>query len=113
MEREFIAIETKRKLQAFEALLDQTIASGAELMAHLPRARVEAGLSATYGQKIFASSSAALSHLTDARGAAVEAHRGCEALQRTLRVKMGPPDQQKPGDPILPEMQADDERSAA
>lgn len=78
------AAETAARVHALEAQIDTTLALAGELIASLPHARSELGLAATMGQPVFVNAGLIISHLTAARGSAVDAHNGLEAVRRKL-----------------------------
>ena len=96
MDRTDVAERTARLIWELENLLDDTLNKSGELLAHLPAARKEAGLSAVFGQQVFERAGNVIGHLMDARRAVVDTHNGCEAIRRKLRITMSPPDVQKP-----------------
>lgn len=96
MDRTAVAEETAKLINELEDLIDQTLTKSGQLMAHLPVARREAGLSAVFGQQVFERAGSVLGHLVDARRAAVDTHNGCEAIRRKLAIVMGPTDGTKP-----------------
>ena len=91
MDRTDVAERTAKLIFELEDLIDATLNKSGELVSHLPAARIEAGLSATYGQKVFENTGRLVNHLIDARRAMVETHNGCEAMRRSLRIQLGGP----------------------
>ncbi len=96
MDRTDVAEQTARLIHELENLLDDTLTKSGELVAFLPNARREAGLSAVYGQKVFERAGNVIGHLMDARRAVVDTHNGCEAVRRNLQITMAGPDVIKP-----------------
>ena len=88
-------IETGRQVAAhlneFEMLLDQALAKGAEFLATLPAARVQARLAAQVGQDAIEQFVASVSRVSEARRSVVEGHRCLEQtrLQLNLPVYAG------------------------
>ena len=89
MDRTDVAERTAKLIFELEDLIDATLNKSGELVSHLPAARIEAGLTATYGQKVFENTGRLVNHLIDARRAMVETHNGCEAMRRSLRIQLG------------------------
>ncbi len=96
MERPLVADRTAALIHELEDLLDDTLNKSGELLAFLPMARREAGISAVYGQQVFERASHIVGHLVDARRAVVETHNGCDALRRQLRLSMSGTNPVKP-----------------
>jgi hypothetical protein len=96
MDRPEIAERTALLLLELEDLIDRTINKSGELVSHLPNARKDAGLSATFGQQVFERAGSVVGHLMQARGAIVETHNGCEAVRRALHITMDVPGGSKP-----------------
>lgn len=99
MTRQTIGEALAARLYAAEAAVDAAIAETAQLTAMLPRARADAYLSATVGQKAFDGAAASVAALTDARRRLLDTHRALEALARRLGLESlaaGPVD--KPDD---------------
>lgn len=96
MDRTDVAERTARLIIELEDLLDETLNKSGELVAFLPSARKEAGLSAVFGQQVFERAGNVIGHLMDARRAVVDTHNGCEAVRRKLRITMTPSDVIKP-----------------
>ncbi len=96
MDRTDVAERTARLIIELENLLDDTLNKSGELVAFLPLARRQAGLSAVYGQQVFERAGNVIGHLMDARRAVVDTHNGCEAVRRMLHINMSAPDVIKP-----------------
>ena len=99
MSRQSIGDTISRRLHTTESTLDSALHEMAGLAALLPRARVDAGLSATTGQGAFDSTAAAIVALTEARAHLVRTHVTLAALARRLgldTLAVGPVD--KPDD---------------
>ena len=102
MDRTDVAERTAKLIWELENLLDETLHKSGELVAHLPQARREAGLSAVFVHQVFERAGNVISHLMEARRAVIDTHNGCEAVRRKLRITMSPPDVTKP--PALAEL---------
>lgn len=92
-------------LDRAEMTLDRTVADVAALVGLLPDARLQAGLAATAGQRVFEGVGETLSLLTQARGRLVESHRRLDALRAAMGLPptaTGPvdkPDESGPREP--------------
>jgi hypothetical protein len=109
MSRQTVCETISRRLHTSESTLDAALHEMASLAALLPRARIDAGLSAVAGQQAFDSTAAAIGALTEARAHLVRTHGALAALARRLGltpVAAGPldkPDDRPPvGGNILP-----------
>lgn len=101
--------EGTRIIREIEDAVDNAIALHGQLVAFLPKARKDAGLSAVFGQGLFDQASELLGDLTQARRRVVSTHRSCEAMARYVGYTVaGDPDQNKgPPDAVVnPEMSA-------
>ncbi len=100
--------EGTRLIRDIEDAVDNAIALHGQLVAFLPQARKDAGLSAVFGQGMFDQASELLSDLTQARRRVVSTHRSAEAMARYVGyVQMGPGDDKGPPNAdIAPEMVA-------
>ncbi len=102
--------EGARIIREIEDALDNAIAKHGQLVAFLPQARKDAGLSAVLGQGLFDQASELLSDLTTARRRVIGAHRSAEAMARYVGYTVaGDPGQNKgpPSDAVVsPEMTA-------
>ena len=96
MERTDVAERTALLIHELENLLDDTLNKSGELVAFLPTARREAGLSAVFGQQVFERAGNVIGHLIEARRAVVDTHNGCEAVRRKLQISMTGPNVVKP-----------------
>ena len=72
------------RLYAAEIAIDEALSETASLAAFLPKARAEAFLSATTGQKVFDDAAAGIGALTEARARIVGVHRGLATIARKL-----------------------------
>lgn len=103
MSRETIGETLSARLDAAEAAIDAALAETATLAALLPRARAEALLSATTGQKAFDGAAASIGALTAARSHLVDTHQALAALARRLGLDVlaiGPIDKPEDRPPI-------------
>lgn len=93
-----------------ERALDDAMARTSVLVSEMPALQREAGLNGAWAQPAVASICSALSDLTSARAALIDAHRSLSAVQRKLGVEvMETPNQDKPPEtgprPVLREGQ--------
>jgi len=80
------AAEIFASLDAFEKDLGRTLASGSQLVGQLPLARVRANVSSIIGQDAIDRFVAALGHINQAMGAAVEGHCHLEATRQAMKI---------------------------
>jgi len=78
------ALQVTKLLWKLEDELDVAFATAGELAMALPRARVEARLSAVVGQHAFEMLSQAMMAIGQARGHAVQSHRSLEKVGKTI-----------------------------
>ena len=93
-----------------ERALDEALSKTSVLVSELPGLQRDAGLNAAWAQPAVASVCAALSNLTSARAALIDAHRSLSAVQRKLGiVTFETPNNDKPPEtkPIMPRLEAD------
>jgi hypothetical protein len=98
MDRTDIAAEGAALVRKFELQLEDTIVTAAELTGYFARARREANVSPTFGQKLFDQSAQALSLLVQTRGVSIHLHTSAEAATRMLGIQMTAPNEPKPTD---------------
>lgn len=82
-----VAKRVAEQLFDAEAKLDEALSAYAALIAMMPRARIEANLSATVGQAAFADFVTALEKLTEARGVSVAGHNKLARVQALIGVR--------------------------
>lgn len=91
-----------------EQSLDEALARTSLLVSELPALQRDAGLNAAWAQPAVVSVCSALSDLTSARAALIDAHRSLSAVQRKLGVHvMESPNHDKPPEtrPLAPQAQ--------
>ncbi|SEK03974.1 hypothetical protein SAMN05518849_1327 [Sphingobium sp. AP50] len=86
LRRREAATEIFTSLETFEKDLGRTLASVSLLIGQLPVARAKANMSVVVGQEVIDRFVAALGHINQAMGAAVEGHNHLEQTRRALRL---------------------------
>lgn len=86
LRRREAAAEILTSLETFEQDLGRTLASGSFLIGQLPVARAKANMSVVVGQEVIDRFVAALGHINQAMGAAVEGHNHLEQTRRAMRL---------------------------
>lgn len=103
MNRVTIAEDVAERLYRAEISIDRALGDVADFIAILPRARSDAALAATTGQRAFDGAAGAVVALTRARGDLVSAHEVLGALARKMRIDVtatGPIDKPDDDPPI-------------
>ena len=96
MDHADIAAEGAALVRKFELQLEESILTASELTGYFARARREANVSPTFGQKLFDQSAQALTLLVQTRGVSIQLHSSAEAATRMLGIEMGAPNEPKP-----------------
>ena len=86
-QRQAVAQQVADRLFAVETAIDAALAQAAELTAALPKARVEARLSAIVGQAALDKTAAALAALIEARRCIVEAHEQLDTVRGQIGLR--------------------------
>jgi hypothetical protein len=91
VDKVFVAKRVATKLRATEAALDAALVEATELMGDMIRGRIETKVSAVATDATMAKVAAAISALSEARTAMVEAHGAADELRLRLgiRTRMG------------------------
>lgn len=87
MEKVFVVKRVASKLHGTEAAIDAAMVQAAEMMADLVQARKDLGLSATVGAAATAKVMAAMSALSEARTAMVDAHGELDQTRLRLGIR--------------------------
>lgn len=103
MDRLTVGEALAARLYAAEAAIDAALFETASLAAMLPKARSEAFLSATTGQKVFQGAASGIAALTEARAHVVDTHNALAAIARKLDLNVlavGPVDKPEDRPPV-------------
>jgi hypothetical protein len=87
--RKEVAIEVAKSLYASEDAIDAALTQVAKFVAQMPAARQEAKFAAMVGQDALAKAIAALTALSTAREAMVEAHDALAGVRDQFNIPMG------------------------
>ena len=87
MDKVFVAKRVATKLRATEAALDAALVEATELMGDMIRGRQETKVSAVATDATMAKVAAAISALSEARTAMVEAHAAADELRLRLGIR--------------------------
>lgn len=96
MDQKHLAEEGAALIAKFEAQVEDTISTAAELAGFFARARRQTNVSPTFGQALFDHTAQLMTLAVQTRGVSVQLHNSAEAATRKMRIDMGPPNQPKP-----------------